>query len=251
VRITQARGVPGYATVKMPTPRGAPPREERIHVKLEDIRDVFGARWVICDQDHRAMAGLLREAPHLAELVYPSTSYARAASAPFLVFRIRPAGEAASAPTSRPAVQADANGILYLSLLEPLAIEQGWGEFTVDASVGGGPLMLGGTRYLQGLGTHAPSRIEFEIPGGFERFEATAGVDSSQSPEGSVILRVELDGVPVFHSGRLTSVSRPVDVRVPLGGAKRLTLIAEPTEDGTRCDHVDWAAARFVKPVGE
>lgn len=254
-RITQARGVPGFATVGMPTPDGRR-TDERIHIRLEDIRDVFGARWVICDRDHRGLAALLNQAPELAELVYPHRSYVRANAAPYMVFRIlRPGEPAATRPgyagSGRYVPEPDANGILYLGRLEPLVIEQGWGAFAVDVSVGGGPILLGGVRYLHGLGTHAPSRLEYEVPAGFEWFEATVGVNSSQAPDGSIVAMVDVDGREAFRSERLTSEKPGATVRVAVKGARRITLLADATEDGTRSDHVDWAGARFVRPLAD
>lgn len=62
--------------------------DEVIHAQLEDIRDHFGAKYVITDTDHRALAEKLAEAPAFAELVYPSTVYADSRDAPYLIFRV-------------------------------------------------------------------------------------------------------------------------------------------------------------------
>ena len=65
-------------------------------VVLEDIRDHFGARFVVTDADHRALAAKLSRVATFAELLYPCTSYADCADAPYLVFRV--AGPANEAP---------------------------------------------------------------------------------------------------------------------------------------------------------
>ena len=59
--------------------------------------------------------------------------------------------------------------------------------------------------------------------------------------------KVLLDGEQVFESTTLTGKSEPVEVRVPLGAARRITLIADETPDGEKSDHVDWALARFER----
>lgn len=64
--------------------------EESIHVALADIRDHFGAGFVITDRDHKALARKLNGAPEFAELIYPAHSYDEAKNAPYLIFRIRP-----------------------------------------------------------------------------------------------------------------------------------------------------------------
>jgi len=62
--------------------------KQTLHVSLEDIRDHFGARYVVTDRDHKSLAGKLAAATDFAELVHPSTSYAESRDAPYLVFRI-------------------------------------------------------------------------------------------------------------------------------------------------------------------
>ena len=59
--------------------------------------------------------------------------------------------------------------------------------------------------------------------------------------------KVLLDGEQVFESATLTGESDPVEVRVPLGFAQRITLVADETSDGEKSDHVDWALARFER----
>jgi hypothetical protein len=61
---------------------------QTLHVSLEDIRDHFGAGYVITDRDHRPLAAKLAAATDFAELVYPSASYAKSRDAPYLIFRV-------------------------------------------------------------------------------------------------------------------------------------------------------------------
>jgi hypothetical protein len=89
VAITRAQ-TPKSITVKVKDADGSV-REERIDIVLSDIRDVFGAKYVIVDHDHRAFAAKLAAEPSLAELAYPCRRYADCRDAPFVVFRLRPA----------------------------------------------------------------------------------------------------------------------------------------------------------------
>lgn len=219
-----------------------------LSVKMEDIRDRFEAKWVITDSDHGALAAKLFAAPYLAELVYPSKSFEEARQAPFQVFRVRDASESTAAESVK---QYDLNGVLYLGYLAPLTVEQGWGELHVDRSVDGEPLRLAGVRHLHGLGTHAPSTLRYAVPEGYQWFEATVGVNSSQGSRGSVVISVLIDGEEVFTSDPLQGKSAPAVVNVPLTGAREIELRADPTDDGMACDHVDWASARFVREVEE
>ncbi|MFO0840725.1 MAG: hypothetical protein U1D55_19635 [Phycisphaerae bacterium] len=68
---------------------GAAGQKRTVSVTLADIRDVFGARYVICDRDHRRLADQLAADAALAEFVYPRGVYADAAKAEYRVFRIR------------------------------------------------------------------------------------------------------------------------------------------------------------------
>ncbi len=136
---------------------------------------------------------------------------------------------------------------VYLSSLTPIRTQQGWGKLATDTSVGHGPIYLGNTYYLRGLGTHAPSRLEYAIPEGLHTFETVVGIDKDTRGRGSVKITVQVDGKGVFTSGKITWESGPVTVRIPVEGASTLVLVADPTADGKRSDHVDWAAARFLR----
>jgi hypothetical protein len=73
-------------------------------------------------------------------------------------------------------------------------------------------------------------------------------VDRETEGEGSVIATIELDGRVVFTSEVLTGVSDPIEIAIPLGSAKEITLRVNPTPDGKKDDHFDWADARFTSP---
>jgi putative membrane-bound dehydrogenase-like protein len=56
--------------------------------------------------------------------------------------------------------------------------ESGWGTVRVNANAAGQPLSINGKVVSSGIGTHAPSVIEYELPSGFERFETVCGLDT-------------------------------------------------------------------------
>lgn len=87
-----SRGLaPATVTVEMPDEAGELVERE-VKVTYRDIRDVFGAKFVIIDKDHKKFSGKLNREKDLAELIYPSTSYADSRDAPYLVFRIKGGG---------------------------------------------------------------------------------------------------------------------------------------------------------------
>ncbi|QDA61431.1 NPCBM/NEW2 domain-containing protein [Hymenobacter jejuensis] len=65
----------------------------------------------------------------------------------------------------------------------------GWGKVSTNKSVSGADLMVAGKKYEAGIGTHANSIIEYDLPAGYTRFKALAGLDNagaSQNVGGTV-----------------------------------------------------------------
>ena len=67
------------------------------------------------------------------------------------------------------------------------------------------------------------SRISFDIPGGFSRLRTRYAMDRNMT-QGSVDVRILLDGKVVHEKKALTAADSPEAVEVPLDGAARLTL---------------------------
>lgn len=134
---------------------------------------------------------------------------------------------------------------IYLGDLAPRTARQGWKTLARDRNVDGANLRLGNRIYLRGLGTHAPARLEYDIPKNARRFAAVVGVHR-HARLGSVTVAVEVDGKSVMRSELLTPDSTPLTVDVPVAGARRIALIATDGGNGRKGDHVDWALARFV-----
>jgi alpha-galactosidase len=65
----------------------------------------------------------------------------------------------------------------------------GWGQPTLNKSVAGNTLNVEGKDYLNGIGTHSTSIIEYDIPEGYHRFTAKAGLDREciQHVEGATV----------------------------------------------------------------
>ena len=101
-------------------------------------------------------------------------------------------------------------------------------------------------RQSWGIGTHADSRIVYEVPKDCVTFAATAGYDQ-EVRAGSVVFVVEGDGAELFRSPVVRYESAPIYVRVKLDGVSRITLVLEGAGDGIGADHGNWAEARFLK----
>ena len=70
-----------------------------------------------------------------------------------------------------------AKGELKLTELKWKSAISGWGNVRVNANASGGKLIVNGKPVSYGIGTHAPSTIEYFLPEGYTRFQCRAGLD--------------------------------------------------------------------------
>jgi hypothetical protein len=66
----------------------------------------------------------------------------------------------------------------------------GWGTLAIGKSVSGGDLNVDGKTFADGIGTHSPSVIEYDLPTGYTRFAALGGLDRggvTQQMQGSTV----------------------------------------------------------------
>lgn len=134
---------------------------------------------------------------------------------------------------------------VYLDTLEPVTAEQGWGALQRNRSVWEKPIMVGGRRFLRGIGTHARSRIVYDLGGVYRRFQCWAGADQATGP--TITMAVRVDGRTVWSSGPLTRDSPARRVDVDVSGARRLELLVGDGGNGISADHADWADAMLVR----
>ena len=137
------------------------------------------------------------------------------------------------------------NGV-FLDALEWIEATAGWGEVHRNTSVMGKPMTMGGKVFHRGLGTHAHSRITYDVPAGYASFAATIGCDQ-EVVANSVVFVVEADGRELFRSPLMRSDTPPLDIDLPIRGASRLALIVEDGGDGIPADHGNWADARLLR----
>lgn len=135
---------------------------------------------------------------------------------------------------------------LYLDSLPWRSATAGWGEVRRNRSIMDQPMTMAGRRYHRGLGAHAESRIEFDLPPGHRLFAATIGCDQEVWAN-SIVFVVEGDGVELYRSPLLRRDDAPLDVTVPIDGVSRLALLIEDGGDGIAADHGNWAEARIVR----
>ena len=80
-------------------------------------------------------------------------------------------------------------GTLDLTRIKWLKASAGWGSPTIDRSVIGNKLIVDNKEYSNGIGTHALSIIEYDLPEGYDTFSSKAGLDKEciNHPEGATV----------------------------------------------------------------
>lgn len=131
---------------------------------------------------------------------------------------------------------------IYLDTLEQVEAKQDWGELQRNKSVQGNPIKVGAKVFRRGLGTHANSRIVYQLDRKYKRFTAYVGADKEVSAN-TVVFQVWGDGKKLWESALLTVYDEPEKVDLDISGINKLELVVTDGGDGINADHADWAEA--------
>jgi alpha-galactosidase len=143
----------------------------------------------------------------------------------------------------------------HLGDLDWISATNQLGPVERDTAVGfteegdGGPLTIEGTVYDKGLGTAAPSSVEYYLGGRCDAFSAVVGFDDSAREAASIEFEIRVDGAPIAESGELTADDPGRTLTADLSGAARLELVAVDLgggEGGFRLAPADWADAQIT-----
>ena len=149
-------------------------------------------------------------------------------------------------------IESHSDRLVFLSDLAPSGyefepfFEKRW-EFTVDASLTGRPLRLGGRVYAKGVALHSRATIVYDIAGAFQQFAASAGILDEMGTRGNVAMRVLGDGKLLWEGEDIRGGQSPREVVVSIAGVERLTLQVDFGEDLDLSDHACWADARLIR----
>ena len=135
----------------------------------------------------------------------------------------------------------DGDKVALLSALKMGRYSQDWGSPEVDQSVEHHKLTLDGEPFRYGIGSHANSIIEYELPRAYDFFHATVGLDDESACGDGAYFVVEANGRELARSKKLYSTEKQ-KLDVELNGAIHLKLRIEMGGDKD-CDHGDWANA--------
>lgn len=132
----------------------------------------------------------------------------------------------------------------YLRTENAVSVKQEWKPTQNGLSISGAPLSIAGRKFTQGLGTHAPGEIVFDLSGkDHKTFKAFVGVDDGGGPTGSITFSVMLDGKSAFESGLMKHGEPAKEIRLDIEGAKELKLICGDGGNGVQGDWANWAEA--------
>ena len=97
-----------------------------------------------------------------------------------------------------------------------ISAEAGWGQVNLNKDAQGGPLEVDGTVMPEGIGTHAPAQIAFQLPENAEWFSCVVAIEDSG----------------VTQTGAQTSVRFRIAGERPIDPAERLAAMRSAMEKG-------------------
>ena len=107
-------------------------------------------------------------------------------------------------------------------------------------------LTIGERKFERGIGTHAYSKLVYELDGEYQVFAATIGIDAAAERHGDCVFIVLGDGRELARE-RMTGQMPAKDLKLAIEGVQQLTLLVEPGEDLDLADLADWADARVIR----
>jgi len=118
-------------------------------------------------------------------------------------------------------------GQVRLDELAPASVNQPAGGPGINASFSGAELTGGHRKYRYGFGTHALSRIAFDLDGEYRTFETRMALADEAASADGVVFEIIGDDELLYRGPRL--VEHQVDhARVDVEGVERLTLRVQP-----------------------
>jgi alpha-galactosidase len=132
---------------------------------------------------------------------------------------------------------------LWLDEIQVSLMEAGWGESKAKFSVEGNTLKVNNKTFTRGIGTHAVSKIMFNLQNCGIRFTALAGVDDESGNQASVEFIILGDQKMLWQSGLMKKGDEAKKIDISLKGVEKLALLVTDAGDGINYDHADWLNA--------
>lgn len=123
---------------------------------------------------------------------------------------------------------------------------QDWGLPNINQSVARTPLSIGGVSYERGIGSHAISRMLFDLNGKALRLTGEAGPDDHNKFATRLEFKILGDGKELWHSGVMTRGDVAKTFDIDLKGIDKVLLLIDQCDDEFMYDHGDWVNVRFI-----
>jgi Gpi18-like mannosyltransferase len=138
-------------------------------------------------------------------------------------------------------------GEVSLTKFKPVISSQDFGVLQVNRSVNSytgwkawNRLSVDYMFYREGFGTHANSKLVFDIARKFRKFATDFGIDTEAATPASAIFIVKADGKELYRSPQMGRFDWPKHVELDVTNVKNLSLEVNDAGDGINSDHADW-----------
>lgn len=129
---------------------------------------------------------------------------------------------------------------IALTKITPFVSEQAYGTRQTNKSVDKNRLSVQYFFYKKGIGTHANSKLVFDVNRKFTRFTTDFGIDTEAGGKASALFEIYGDDKLLFRSPKMGRYVMPGHAEVNITNVKSLTLITTDTGDTNYDDHTDW-----------
>ncbi|MDP6930340.1 MAG: NPCBM/NEW2 domain-containing protein [Planctomycetota bacterium] len=117
----------------------------------------------------------------------------------------------------------------------------------VDRGPGSQPIRLGGESYSRGYVIVPKSRLDHDLGGRFDIFEAVIGMEEGAGEKAHAVFRVIADGKTLFESDPFTRTTEPKPIRIDVSGVRSLVLEADFGANFDLGDLCVFASPRVLK----
>ncbi|MGL1902772.1 MAG: NPCBM/NEW2 domain-containing protein [Fibrobacterales bacterium] len=122
---------------------------------------------------------------------------------------------------------------------------QTYKSLKINKSVDNHPLTVGDKKYTEGLGTHAPSELRYQLKSSYSTFEAVVGIDDEVSCSDGISFEVLGDGKSLSKSS-IVKQGKTITIKTDISGVKKLALKSN-SEGSSYCDHANWMNPLLIK----
>jgi len=142
--------------------------------------------------------------------------------------------------------QSEKDNAWWLHEADLTAMQQDWSEPRANRSCDNNDLIIDGTTYKRGVGTHATSKMMINLNGYGDRIKGAVGVDDESGEQATVEFYILGDKKVLWESYRMKKGYPAKQFDIDISGVKKLALYVSDAGDGIHYDHADWVDVRIL-----